>query len=92
MGVASVFPNPAHSRAMVRFSLSEGSPDVRVELFDVAGRRVRTLASGAFPAGSHEINWERGASGGQPIRSGVYFVRISTKGHLLTNKIVISDR
>jgi len=56
---------------------------VRLEVFDVRGRRVETLVSGIRPAGRHEVEWQpRGA------RDGVYFVRLDAGGSIATRKLV----
>ena len=67
-GLQSVFPNPTAGRATVRFNLY-GARDVRVDLFDALGRRVRTLADGPYPAGTSEVAVE---TDGLP--AGVYAV------------------
>lgn len=49
---------------------------VELALFDVAGRRVRQLPGGAFPAGEHEIEVDFAGGSGSALPSGIYFVRL----------------
>lgn len=62
--------------ATLRYALQR-SGDVRLEVFDVAGRRVTTLVDGARGAGEHEVAWGGETSYGI-ARHGVYFARIET--------------
>ena len=66
--------------ATLRYALQH-SGDVRLDVFDVAGRRITTLVSGARGAGEHEVAWGGETSSGM-ARRGVYFARIETpEGH-----------
>ena len=62
--------------ATLRYALQH-SGDVRLEVFDVAGRRITTLVNGARGAGEHEVAWSGETSSGM-ARRGVYFARIET--------------
>lgn len=62
--------------ATVRFALSQPGP-VRLEVFDVAGRRIATLLDGIRGAGEHEVAWDGATSSGRASR-GLYFARIET--------------
>jgi hypothetical protein len=70
-----VWPNPARSGSRIAFRLAEAGP-VRVDVFDVAGRAVRTLLEGRLDAGDHEISWEGRDERGIAVPSGVYFLRV----------------
>jgi len=78
------FPNPASGDVTFAFSLAD---DGRVSLavYDLAGRRVATLADTELAAGRHAIAWD--ASG---IASGAYIVRLVTGGRTLNQRLVIS--
>ena len=66
--------------ATLRYALRR-SGEVRLDVFDVAGRRVTTLVSGARGAGEHEVAWG-GETAYGIARRGVYFARIETpEGH-----------
>ena len=76
---------PARARATVRFHVASGAEPVRVEAYDVLGRRVATLADGAFAPGAHEVAWETSA-----LASGVYFVRLSQGRQSRTVQAVVA--
>jgi hypothetical protein len=62
--------------ATLRFALHR-SEEVRLEVFDVAGRRLTTLVSGVRGAGEHEVAWGGETRSGL-ARNGVYFARLET--------------
>ncbi len=68
-------PNPFSTSTTIRFTLPAGTT-VSLEVFDAAGRLVRTLANGQFPAGVHDVDWDHRDEGGHPLRAGVYLYRI----------------
>lgn len=72
-------PNPSRGPAMFTLALPERS-GVRIELFDLSGRRVRTLADAEFEAGEHRLIWDGRADDGRPAREGVFFARARAKG------------
>jgi hypothetical protein len=64
--------------ATVEFVLPEAG-EARLELFDLGGRRVATLAEGPFRAGMHRVRWDgQGEAGALP--AGLYFVRLLSGG------------
>ncbi|PSQ84201.1 MAG: DNA-binding protein, partial [Bacteroidetes bacterium QS_7_67_15] len=69
------YPNPFRDEVTLEYALPE-EKKVRVAVYDLLGRRVRTLADGRREAGSHTITWEGRSDGGEPLASGVYFVRM----------------
>jgi hypothetical protein len=68
-------PNPFGSRTTIRFDLPVGAM-VRLEVFDVAGRRVSVLANHYFPAGYHALAWDGRTPSGLAAGAGVYYCRI----------------
>ena len=63
--LATPSPNPFRGLATIRFGLARAG-EVRLELFDVAGRRIQTLVSGVLGAGSARRHLERPRSARQP--------------------------
>ncbi len=85
-------PNPVRQFTEIRFDLA-GSRDqlVRLDVFDVTGRRVRTLVDGPLPPGEFEVAWDRRGDGGQRVAAGVYFARLVTESADLSQKMVVLD-
>lgn len=79
----SVYPNPAVGAAVLAAVLPAPA-DVRVEVFDVAGRRVRAQSPGFQPSGPH--TWPVSVDGLAP---GVYVVRLMAGDHRAQRKLVV---
>ena len=62
----------------VRFGVSKAGR-VQVTIYDVSGRRLRTLTDRVFPAGEHTLLWDGSNDTGAKVARGVYFVRSSTQ-------------
>ena len=62
----------------VRFGVAKAGR-VQIQIFDVAGRKVRNLADRVFPAGEQELKWDGTDDAGRRVGRGVYFVRSSTQ-------------
>jgi hypothetical protein len=70
-------PNPIGSGGVLTYRLASRA-DVRLDLYDVAGRRVRTLFEGPGEAGEHTLGFAAVDQQGRPVASGIYFVRLTT--------------
>jgi hypothetical protein len=74
------YPNPPRAEAtQLHFDLASASR-VEVAVFDVAGRRVASLAHGDLAAGRHRLAWEPRDASGRPLAPGVYFIRMTGAG------------
>lgn len=73
--------------ARLRLALRRESP-VRMDIYDVQGRRLRRLAAGRLPAGESELHWDGRNDRGRPSASGVYFVRLSAENEAVSGKLV----
>jgi hypothetical protein len=62
---------------------------VRLDVFDVAGRRVRTLAKGSLRGGTWDFIWERTNTAGSLVGSGVYYISLDTPSLRLTRKVLV---
>jgi hypothetical protein len=67
-------PNPFRGTTTLRFDLPARG-DVTLEIFDVLGRRVRTLIDRAFESGTWSAGWDGRTEDASPARPGVYLAR-----------------
>ena len=85
-------PAPNPSRGAARFALTlPGPAEVEVAVFDAAGRRVRTLLSGAAGPGDRPLVWDGLDARGRRAGAGVYFVRASANRSTATRRLVRVD-
>jgi hypothetical protein len=69
-------PNPFRGAATLSFSIPDAAgANVEMSVFDVAGRRMATLARGWYGAGPHVLQWDGRGVDGARARAGMYFVR-----------------
>jgi hypothetical protein len=69
-------PNPFNPRTTLRFELPAAA-HARLEIFDLAGRRIRTLVSTSLSAGPHEVTWDGTDARGCAAPSGNYVARLT---------------
>ena len=80
-------PNPFVSRAQIELVLA-APQDVTVEILDLSGRRVRTLAHGLLPAGARAFTWDGRTERGTQAPAGLYFARARGASFELRVKLV----
>lgn len=79
---------PGDGGLSLRFAL--GVPGRAVlDVYDVAGRRLRRLAAGELPAGEHLLRWDGRDARGRPAATGVYFVRLEAGAASRALRIVL---
>jgi hypothetical protein len=87
LALAPVAPNPARGSAGLSFSLPvEGEATLAV--YGLRGERVRTLVSGRFGPGRHELRWDGRDDDGRPVAAGTYFVRLEALGRTARQRLV----
>jgi len=85
---SGVHPNPFNSTVSLEYGLPEPS-EVIFTVYDVQGRKVRTLEGGSMSAGYHNVIWDGVNSEGAQVASGVYFVRMAAAGREFTRSAVM---
>ena len=83
-------PNPFRGTTLIAFDLPSGCP-VTLEVFDLLGRRVATLADASFPAGRHTAEWDLRDLTGARVRPGVYAYRLSAGAFRERRKMNVLD-
>ena len=71
------YPNPFNAETVLRFHLPvDGTAELVI--YDVLGRRVRTLTAGFASAGNHLVRWDARDENGHDVATGVYFAHLTT--------------
>ena len=76
-----IFPNPMENASAIELAL-EKSSDVKMELFDLMGRKISSIADHHLAAGTYHFAIT------QPLQDGVYFVQL-TSGNFTTSKRLV---
>jgi hypothetical protein len=82
-------PNPFGRQTTIRYALAKAS-HTRLEVFDLAGRHVTTLADGEKAAGRYTVQFRPAAQ--KELASGVYFVRLTAGTFEQTRKMLYLAR
>jgi hypothetical protein len=82
------YPNPFRPSTRISFAIPADAY-VRVSVFDVRGRHVRTLADDVFEAGPHDLPWDGTNWADEPVASGVYFYRLEAGARSHVGKMIL---
>jgi hypothetical protein len=77
------YPNPFNGTTSFRFTVP-GTIHVTLNIFNVLGQRVQTIAKGKYPAGEHVIRWDASA-----LPGGIYLCRMETRLFFETRKLLL---
>lgn len=81
-------PNPFHTYTTLRFDVPSAGGDVKLEVFDVGGRRVTTLEERWLPGGTHAAHWDGADAAGGAVAPGVYLCRLEVDGSIQTRRLL----
>jgi len=85
----SVAPNPSPGGIRMVYEVPSPGGELRVRVFDVAGRQVAEPFDGARDAGVWTVDWDARGAGGQAA-PGVYIVQLAMRGQSLMRRIVLT--
>ena len=86
------FPSRAGAPIDIHYTIAPERIPVRLEVYDVAGRHLRSLDQGWCGRGEHRTTWDRLDSRGDPVARGIYVVRLVAGKTSLTRKVVLVRR
>jgi hypothetical protein len=85
-----VYPNPARSFATIQFHIpyyKEDGVPVQVVIYDIRGRKIKTLLHENKNPGRYMIVWDGTGESNRPVASGKYIYRLISNDILLTRTI-----
>ena len=85
--IGRAWPDPFSERVQMAFVLP-AAMRVRMEVFGVDGRRVRSFGTDDLEAGAHLFTWDGRADDGRLAGNGIYFLRVSGQGVALSRSVV----
>ena len=91
--LAQNFPNPFNPETWIPYQLSKAT-EVKIDIYDVSGRLVRSLDLGWQPVGSYmtpssAAYWDGKNAVGERVASGIYFYTLQTVDFAATRRMVI---
>jgi hypothetical protein len=88
LSLAAPVPNPMRGPTRLAFTLPRATT-VRLAVYDIAGRRVRSLIDGERSAGTHSAEWNGRSERGERLEAGVYIIRLQAEGRSLTQRVAL---
>lgn len=82
------FPNPFNRQTNFEFFLFEDG-EVVIEIFDLRGKKVKTLLQQGMTRGDHKTFWDAADFRGDPVPAGVYFYRLNLNAKSQTKKMLL---
>jgi flagellar hook assembly protein FlgD len=62
----------------------------KVDVYDIAGRKIRSVADAVFGSGANRVTWNGRRENGARCASGIFLVRVAGDGESVTGKIVLA--
>ncbi len=88
-GVMGAYPNPANGPVRIGYAV-DSYAEIRLAIYDLAGREVKTLRHGALGPGQYSIEWDCADESGARVRNGTYFCRLRAGELTDTKKIQVA--
>lgn len=82
------YPNPFNPSTQIQIALPFAD-HVVCTIFDIQGRKVRTLTNEHFQAGYHDLIWDSRNDVGHKVTSGVYVYQVKTTNELTSKKMIL---
>jgi hypothetical protein len=85
------YPNPFNPSTTLRYTIPEGeAKEIAIEIYDMRGRKVKTLFSGLREAGVYEVHWDGKDKNGILVGSGIYLARLRSDVVVTIRKMVLA--
>lgn len=82
------YPNPFNPSTTIEYQIPS-SGQVKISIYDIQGRLIRTLDHSYQLGGNHKIIWNGKDGSGRHVASGVYFCQVLFKGSMLIKKLLM---
>ena len=82
-------PNPFNPMTTIQYDVPRPGGEVRIDVYDLSGKRVRSLVAGHQGAGYHTVIWDGRGDSGEALGSGVYFYRMKAGSVTRTEKMMM---
>lgn len=84
------YPNPFNTNTQIKYALANDQEQpTTLIIFDLLGKRVKTLVNKKQPAGFYQVVWDGTDDAGMPVASGVYYCKLSSGSFVSTKKLTV---
>ena len=82
------YPNPFNPETQIQFALPKDG-QVTIVIYDMLGRKVRTIVDEFRPAGSYHVSWDARNGDGNVVTNGIYLLRMKSGTFMKTMKMTL---
>ncbi len=83
------YPNPFNPSTQISFDVPDGSELVRLNIYNILGKKVSTLLNNVVNPGKHKVEWNAKDNEGNPVASGIYFYELSSPSFTARKKMLL---
>jgi len=83
------YPNPVETMTAIPFRVTGPETMVKVVIYDMSGREVDVLTSGAFAAGLHQASWDGSDRDGRRVHPGMYVYSVRSEEGIVTGRLSV---
>jgi len=81
------YPNPFNQETQIAFYLAK-SDQVRLEIYNIRGQKVKELVDQDFAVGRHVVRWDGKNDSGENVATGIYLYRLVSGGGSMAKKLI----
>ncbi len=89
-GLSQNYPNPFNPSTVIHYQLSRPA-DIRIDVHDLLGRKVKTLLSGFRSESEGRVVWDATDASGRCALAGVYIYSLTAEGTVVSRKMILID-
>ena len=83
------YPNPFNPSTQISFDVPDGAELVRLNIYNILGKKVSTLLNNVVNPGKHKVEWNAKDDEGNPVASGIYFYELSSSSFTARKKMLL---
>lgn len=87
------YPNPFNPNTTIRFDIPDtknGLVNAKLIVYDITGKKIKTLVDGALPPGPYLITWDARNNAGQKVPSGIYIYSFRSERYASSKKMILA--
>jgi len=86
-GLHGAYPNPFNGVTQIQFAMKKAG-QVKIEIFNLLGQKIRTLLAENRDKGTHLIAWDAKDDLNQPVGSGMYLIKMTVANFKATQQLL----
>jgi hypothetical protein len=83
------YPNPFNAETIIKYEISGERQQVLLEVFDILGKKARTLVNEKQPGGFYQVNWDGKDDRGTDVASGTFIYKIDAGSFTESRRMIL---